>query len=501
MPPSAPTPENFPPELALSRLPGSQWQEANAAHLFRRMGFSADKSAVQSALRKPLRQVVLDAFMPGEELPESDKLRAYKDSLPKRRAKIRATSDREEVRKLRRELRQEENECFREFAIQWFRHARDPENSAREKFVLFLQNIFVVERDKIKQAHWLHSLQSTLRRGIQGDYRELCKKISREPAMIRYLDLQQSTMLEPNENFARELFELFILGEGNYTEKDVKEAARAFTGYRIRNGTDFHFNKYKHDDREKTIFGETGKWTGDEVIDLAFEQPAARTYFIRELFKYYLAEETPHEAYVEAFGEQWANYGFKLRNLLEIFFQSRLFFHPTYRGNLIKSPVQFYLGLCQDLKIDVLPFQTNLLRSMASMGQSFYNPPNVRGWLYGRNWINATTVSARRQLVEQLFSPLNDDKLNGEEKEQLEQAEELGQGNFLVTRERLRELPDLEPEALAEHFVTFFITQHSSEQYKQVLEELLADKESDDSLDQLRYALIALLQSPAYNLS
>ena len=316
--------------------------------------------------------------------------------------------------------------------------------------------------------------------------------------MVRYLNLNQSTKTAPNENFARELFELFTLGEGNYSERDIKEAARAFTGYRVRERTDFFFQKSRHDDSRKTIFGETGNWDGDDVIDITFRQPAARSFLIRELIQFYLTVEEVPEPYIEALGDRWANYGFDLHYLIRTFFQSQLFFHPAYRGNLVKSPVQFYLGLCQDLKLDVVPFESRLLRSMRTMGQSFYDPPNVRGWLYGEHWINSTTISARRELVDYLFGGLNEKRLNGNEKQILEAAREAGRDNFLVSSERLQQLFDIDTSEIARHLTTYFITEASQAAYQPILEEIIEKGSSSEK--SLRHAVTALLQSPAYNL-
>ena len=206
------------------------------------------------------------------------------------------------------------------------------------------------------------------------------------------------------------------------------------------------------------------------------------------------------EAYIEALGQQWADHGYSLTYLNETFFQSRLFFHPAYRGNFVKSPTHFYLGLCQDLRLDVAPFQSRVLRSMATMGQSFYDPPNVRGWLYGEHWINSTTISGRRQLVDYLFAPLNEKKLNGNEQRDLEAARNAGRGNFLVTEERLKQVIGTGAEDLADHFTTYFITAPSRPAYSQALKEILGDTHSKGAAQRIRYAMIALLQSPAYNL-
>lgn len=495
----APTPSNFPVEDAWKPLPRSVWNQETATHLLRRLSFSATPDAVRDALKKDPKDAIILAFARAEPLQMSEALADFQATAPEKYREIyRKIEDPEKKRIRRNELRQLENELFIEFALSWFFHARKPENSATEKFVLFLQDIFVVARRSVRYTPVLFAMQKLLREGAKLKYSDLCKSVSREPAMISYLNLDKSTARKPNENFARELFELFTLGEGNYSEVDIKEAARAFTGHRVRERSEFFFNKSEHDADKKTLFGETGRWDGDDVIDLIFEQPAARTFLIRELIKFYLTVETVPEPYIEALGEQWAARNFALPALIETFFQSRLFFHPAYRGNLVKSPVQFYLGLCQDLRLDVVPFKSRLLKGMDVMGQSFYNPPNVRGWLYGEHWINATTISARRDLVDYLFSPLREKKLNGNEKRALKIARQEGRDNFLVTDARLSQLLELEPAKIAEHLTTYFITAPSSKSYRPIIEEIISGTKPTQT--GIRHAVIALLQSPAYNL-
>lgn len=493
-----PTLTDFSTEQAWEPLPWRFWDQETAAHLLRRIGFAATPEAIKRALAGTTAAAIDDAFRDAQPLPMSPELRAFKDGVHDAYQSIRGEGLSPEVaRDKRQDLRREDNDLFRDFAMAWFDHALQPENSAREKFVLFLQDIFVVQRQVVRETPQLYALQATLREGVGMAYPDLCKWVSREPAMIQYLNLNQSTQTAPNENFARELFELFTLGEGHYSETDIKEAARAFTGYRVRRRTEFFFQKSQHDRGRKTVFGETGNWDGDDVIDLIFRQPAARTFLIRELIQFYLTTEPVPEPYIEALGERWANHGFELPYLIRTFFQSQLFFHPAYRENLIKSPVQLYLGLCQDLKLDLIPFEARLLRSMDTMGQPFFNPPNVRGWLYGEHWINSTTVTARRQLVDYLFSELKENQLNANELHTLEAVREAGKDNFLISDERLAQLLSLEPDAIAEHLTTYFVHPTARPAYRPVIEQVLRSGRPEQSL---RYAVIALLQSPAYNL-
>jgi len=496
-----PDPSTFSVDRALSPLPDAHFRTEEAAHLLRRLGFSATPEAVRQALRQTARETIDEAFLPAKAPPKSEGLAEYEATAHERYRHIwKNVEDPEEKRELYRELRREDEANFREFAMDWFRYARDPHNSAREKFVLFLQDVFVVERDTVKETPLLYALQQTIRHGIQRSYPELCKAVSREPAMIRYLNLDRSSKSKPNENFARELFELFTLGEGNYAEEDIKEAARAFTGYRIKARFAFRFEDRAHDSGIKTVFGRKGTWRGDDIIDLTFEQPAARTFLPRELCKFYLGNRLPHEDYIAALGDRWAEHGYDLRYLIDTFFRSHLFYHPAYRGNSVKSPIQFYLGLCQDLRLDVVPFDSRLLRSMRAMGQQFYDPPNVRGWLYGKHWINATTISARRQLVDYLFSDLNEKKLNGNEKEELKRAREAGRDHFQVRDGRLAQALEADTQTLTEHLLTYFLTAPSREVYRDILHDLIGNVTVKDNPNQIRPAIIALLQSPAYNL-
>lgn len=500
MPYPPPTPQTFAVEDAWKPLPLGHWRIDTAQHWLRRVGFAAPPEAVTAALRKSPDDCWEAAFLPGgATMPKPEELAEFEATVHERYREIhQSDADLETKREKYRELRQTDNDLFRQYAMDWFHYARQPENSAREKFVCFLQDVFVVERNTVRKCPALFNLQQTLRAHCTGDYRELCKKVSREPAMVRYLDLIQNTARKPNENFARELFELFTLGEGNYSEADIKEASRAFTGYRIKKRTDFFFQPSLHDGGEKTVFGETGRWDGDDIIDLTFQQPAAKTFLIRELIKFYLTDQPVPEPYIEALGEQWAQHEFSLRYLCQTFFQSRLFFHPAYRGNFVKSPIQFYLGLCQDLRLDVAPFESRVLRSMDVMGQSFYNPPDVRGWLYGEHWINSTTISGRRQLVDYLFAHLNEDKLNANDQQALKQAREAGRGQFLVTRERLRQVAETDAANLASHFATYFLTTPFHTTYTPILAEII--NQGKNPTQSIRHAMIALLQSPAYNL-
>lgn len=488
------------PADAWEPLPASAWDAAAARHLLRRAGFSARPESVAQAAAAPLPEVVARLFTPSPPLQAPLALRKLAEEFRAFEAEGRPESEAER-RRLRQMFQDRARAAFEEFGIAWLQRAADPQHSAYEKFVLCLQDIFVVAFQKVKNPVLLHAHQQLLREHGTGSYVELCKKVSRSPAMVQYLDLQQSKLEHPNENFARELFELFTLGEGNYTEDDIKQAARAFTGYRQRGG-EFIFVRRQHDAGRKTVFGSTGAFDGDGVIDLVFEQPAAGRFLPRELVRYYLADTPLPEAHLEALAAHWRRDDYDTGRLLQRFFTSRLFFDAAFRGTLIKSPVQYYLGLVQDLGLDVAPFPRLTLGALRQMGQAFFNPPNVRGWVGGRAWINSTTLAARRQVVEWLFTPLDESKLNGDEMVELVAARADGAARFNVEDATLESLRAMGPDAAAQTVIDRGFGASPPPGMRAAMSEQFAEAFAGGSrtTERARALLGALLLSPHYQL-
>ena len=317
--------------------------------------------------------------------------------------------------------------------------------------------------------------------------------------MIQYLDLQRNVREKPNENFARELFELFMLGEGNYTEADIKNAARSFTGYKT-DGTQFRFVARQHDDGVKRIFGKRGNFTGDDVIDQAMGQAAAGTFLPSEFLRFYLSSEvTLERPYVERLGQLWQQQDFSIGALIRTVFQSRLFYHAAFRGNMIKSPVQFYIGLVQDLNLDITPFPNPTLNDLRNMGQPFYAPPNVRGWLGGKAWINASTLTARRQTVERLFQPVRGDRLNADDYAELMVARLEGRDRLSVDSKNLQSLLAPPDDKVIDRITRYFLANRVDQRYLRNLKGYLREGEGDRG-ERLRTIVITILQSPQYNL-
>ena len=495
------------PQDAWQPLPESAWNAATARHLLRRAGWTARRIDVDRAVSEGLTRT-LDRLFPSEST-ETDRFpmptmlaRFEQTTLSRQRETARLTGD--ERLRAQREVQDRMRVGLQELSIKWLEHAARPEASAVAKWTLFLADVYVVSAEKVRNPAAVYRHFDILATHGLGPAPALTKAVSRSAAMLFYLDLGQSQLRAPNENFARELFELFLLGEGNYTEADIKESARAFTGYRSNADGTFRFDERIHDKGPKTVFGETGPLRGDDVIDLAYRQPAAATFLPREVARYYLSETPLPEDYVASLGAIWKERGFDLGTLARVFFGSQLFYAPEFRGSMIKSPIQFYLGLVQDMDLHIAPLPRFTLTPLRQMGQLLFHPPNVRGWVGGRQWINSATIAARRQLVELLFSPLDERTLNGDELFELVAARSNGFNRFTVSDEPLAPLSKLNPGEAAVALTRTFLAadEGTVNAADDLLRDFLAASASDDTqrLRRLRRAAVTLMQSPGYQL-
>lgn len=492
-------PLSLTPAEAWQPLPAAEWNEAAARHLLNRIGWTATAPATARALQDGPIATLKRHFGQIPTFPKPPLIAQLEEDAPDIRRKI-ARGSETERRLAARDGRERSREALAEMTIHWLRLAAKPENAPAEKWLLFLQDVWVVTIEKVKNSALIYQHQDWLRRGALASYRDLTKAMSRSPAMIEFLDLQRSKADAPNENFARELFELFTLGEGHYTETDIKEAARAFTGYRQNLGR-FAFVRRQHDDSPKTIFGQSGRFAGDGVVDLVFQQPAAGTFLPREMGKFYLSDVPLPDDYLAPLGEWWAKNDFRLGKLLAAFFGSRLFYAPEFRGNFIKSPLQFYLGLMQDLQLEPAPLPRRVIGALRQMGQMPYNAPNVRGWVGGRNWINSATLATRRAVVSALLHPLNEELLNGDERTAL-RAAGLEPSRYTLSNERVETWAALPPPEAAQALLATALPGRADDLNltSEIVRYLATYAESPRMRAALRTALGTLLESPDYQL-
>ncbi len=285
----------------------------------------------------------------------------------------------------------------------WLHRMLYTQRPLQEKMVLFWHGHLTSSVTKLgRRAGPLMTKQLALYRaqGL-GNWRDLLRAVSRDGAMLFYLDNRLNRKGAPNENYARELMELFSLGIGNYDEHDVREAARAFTGWTIDRDGEFQVNARQHDDGPKTVLGRSGALAGDDVIDAILAQPAAATFLARKLFRFF-AYDDPDPAVVDRLAGVFRDSDYDLRTLVGAILRSPEFRSDKAYHALIKSPVEYAIGSLKLLGAETVP--ADLPAVLRRMGQDLLNPPSVKGWDGGQAWINAATLLERSNYANRLAS-------------------------------------------------------------------------------------------------
>jgi len=260
-----------------------------------------------------------------------------------------------------------------------------------EKMTLFLHGHFATSDRKVRNAHAMYLQNILFRKYALGDFHGLLLSVSKDPAMIVWLDNQQNRKGKPNENYAREIMELFTIGIGNYSEKDIKEAAKAFTGWQTR-PDGFFFNKNQHDFSEKTFFTHTGNFNGEDIIAILVEQPETGKFLARKLITFF-AHENPDKGFVERVAYAFKKNNYSLRAMLDAIFSDKLFCSERTYHAKIKSPAELVVGSLKVLQLENL--SNDLPQMMGAMGQDLFHPPSVKGWDGGPAWISSETMMER----------------------------------------------------------------------------------------------------------
>lgn len=269
----------------------------------------------------------------------------------------------------------------------------------REKMTLFWNNHFACRTLKAGFAQQLNNIQ---RENALGNFHTLVTEVSKSPAMLQFLNNQQNHKGHPNENFARELMELFTIGRGNYTEQDVKESARAFTGWGFDMDGTFKMRNFLHDSGQKTFLGQTGNFDGDDIIRIILARKETAHFVSNKLYKY-LVNEVPDPDHVNAMADVFYNANYEIKPLLEFVFTADWFYADKNTGNLIKSPVELLVGLNRQFYINYEKPDVILLFER-TLGQVLFNPPNVAGWSGGRNWIDSSSLMYRIKIPSTLLN-------------------------------------------------------------------------------------------------
>ena len=357
------------------------WNEQKVTHLFRRAGFGLTSQELQRALTAGLPQTVHQLV---HESAESDTFRTEMQAMTN---SLVSTSDPANL------------------PSGWLYRMLKTPDQLQEKITLFWHGHFATSAEKVADAFMMQRQNTMLRNSALGSFKDLARGISKDPAMLLYLDSATNRKTHPNENFARELMELFCLGEGNYTEKDIRELSRCFTGWEVRNRA-YRFNRYQHDFDEKSFLGSTRKFTGEEAVEHVVAQQSSPRFIARKLVQYLVMDEPfADDELIAPLAKQLRDDNFQVLGTIERILTSNLFYSEHSYSRKIKSPVELAIGLMRSLKMNTkLP---DLDKALGEIGQAVFYPPNVKGWEGGRIWINSSTLLGRSNLVHALLTSDN----------------------------------------------------------------------------------------------
>jgi uncharacterized protein (DUF1800 family) len=359
-------------------------------HLAWRAGFGAPLPVIEDWTRKRRRQVI-SKILTGREKDVQAPLKVMEETdLP--------ASRKEMTPEEKRELAKMNRQGIKELNLSWMTAMVQSEHPLREKMALFWHGHFACRTQNVL---FNQQLLQVVRENALGNLGTLLTAVSKTPAMLQFLNNQQNRKSHPNENFAREVMELFTMGRGHYTETDVKEAARAFTGWGYEADGSFVFREKRHDSGEKTVLGKRGNFNGDDVLKILLEQKETARFITAKIYRYFVAEDID-ETRVHALAEQFYSSGYDIGELMQHIFNADWFYEQRLIGKRIKSPVELLVGLRRAIPVD-FEREEVMLSFQQVLGQVLFYPPNVAGWPGGRNWIDSSSLMYRMQLPKMIL--------------------------------------------------------------------------------------------------
>jgi uncharacterized protein (DUF1800 family) len=469
-----------------------------ARHLLGRAGFAAMPADIQ-AYAKLNRSDAADKLLKPFTGKAVTAPPPWVDELPLGPAK-RQSMSREQLQDEQR-LNNERADELREW---WLREMLNTPSPLTEKMTLFWHNHFATSQRKVRFTVYMYRQNIMLRNHALGNFGTMLHEVARDPAMLIYLDSVNNRKEQPNENFAREVMELFTLGEGHYSEQDIKQVARAFTGWSLdRESGQFMFRRAIHDYGDKTIFGKSGNFEGDQVIDMLLARPETAQFITRKLWREFVSP-TPDEAEVKRMAAVFKDSGYNVAKLMRTMLTSDVFYASENRAVLIKSPTEFVVGTLKTFEIDAPNLRPFMFVS-ANLGQLLFAPPNVKGWPGGENWINTASLLQRKQMVDRLFR--NEDRMEVAMRAMDEMAERNGDMGPPGKAGRMARLADRQMGGIRwnlDAWANAFMTQHGAEGEKTMTRMVLAmapqrslEKSANDKGADLARQLVL---DPAYQL-
>ena len=364
----------------------------DARHFLARTGFGGTLDEIRLLANVDRNAAVEQALFPTLQTA-STPAPSWIDSRPPHPRERKSMSPKE-----KKAFKKERRKKGMDLKAWWFREMIATSAPLTERMTLFWHNHFTSSLRKVKWPPLLYRQNILFRRMALGSFRDLLTAVAKDPAMILYLDTQSNNKSHPNENFARELLELFTLGEGHYTEQDIKEAARAFTGWKLhRRDGSFRIARRQHDHGTKTVLGQTGRFSGDDILTIALDQPSTATHVVKKLWREFISDR-PDPQEVDRLARVFRQSDYHMKSVLAAMFASPQFWESENRGVLIKSPMELIVGT---IRLFDLPISDShmLPRYSRRLGQDLFDPPNVKGWPGGTRWITTNSLLDRWQLL------------------------------------------------------------------------------------------------------
>ncbi len=401
---------------SMSPIKAAKWTRDHARHLLWRAGFGASPRQIRTVLEwgpeKAVEHLVeydqVPFEAPSADAFDKDIMRPLNAEERGDIARARRSGDEESVARLRAQRQEAERvdrQQVRQVQQWWLKRMIETPRPLEEKMTLFWHGHFATSYRTIEDSYHMYQQNQLFRKHALGNFGKLLYEIIRDPAMIAYLDNNDSRKGRPNENLARELMELFSLGVGNYTEKDIKEGARALTGYTFFDD-EFTFQKENHDSGQKTILGKSGKLDGDGFVTAILESPACSRYIAAKLYRFFVADipsgrpevDRPAQAVVRELASTLVVNKYNIKPVIRKLLLSEHFYEPALMCEQIKSPVELVVGAVRSMNTPVRDLGV-LVDAMNLMGQNILFPPSVKGWDGGRSWINTATLFIRQNIL------------------------------------------------------------------------------------------------------
>ncbi len=405
-------------QTSLSTIPKTQFSYQHAAHLLDRAGFGGTPQQIQALQKLGLDKAITllvdfkpqpQAYFQPQEI-DKDLIKPQTREEKKARRLARKLNDEvllSKLQKARNIRRNKDRKQIATLANRWLERMISTSNPLEEKMMLLWHSHFASNYRTVRDSFLLYQQHQTLRKNALGNFKDLAYDIIKDPAMIRFLDNNSNVKGKPNENLAREIMELFTLGQGNYTEKDIKEGARALTG-RTFNDNDYVFNNKQHDYGRKKILGKSGYHQGKDFVRILLKQSACYKFVAFKLYKHFIADiqaqpNPSQQKVIDRIAYLLRKEKFQFKPVLKTIFKSKHFYDPSIIAHKIKSPAQLIVGTIR--KLNAPPRDIAVLSdAMAIMGQKLFDPPSVKGWDGGRSWINTATLFTRHNITTYIAS-------------------------------------------------------------------------------------------------